>query len=36
MTDYLAAPRKHVTVNPLNCGRAAYTILEMLYIYYHE
>jgi hypothetical protein len=36
MTDYLAAPRKHVTENPPNYGRAAHTILEMLYRYYHK
>ena len=36
MNEYVAALRKYVAENPPNYGSDAYSILEMLYSYYHE
>ena len=36
MNEYVAALRKYVAENPPNYGIDAYSILEMLYNYYHE
>ena len=36
MNEYVAALRKYVAENPPNYGSDAHSILEMLFIYYHE
>ena len=36
MNEYVAALRKYVAENPPNYGDNAHSILEMLFIYYHE
>ena len=36
MNEYAAALRKYVAENPPNYGSDAHSILEMLFIYYHE
>ena len=36
MNEYVVALRKYVAENPPNYGSDAYSILEMLFTYYHE
>ena len=36
MNEYIEALKRYVAENPPNYGSDAYSILEMLYSYYHE